>query len=202
MIISRLLFRPEKILAYVLFFALAAPLAGTDSAGTGYKGSFEVLYYRSNLLVRIKPIDFTSPSNSWGMEAMIGRRFGFLNAYAYCKTNLTGSAWMGLRLETTVKDKRNRFNAVLQLRTFKGLNRRSEDHLYIIPYLNASLDQKGNFRAGFLGIGEAVWQRRAAFFLGPAVTLRLNKHIRIRLSAGDNVLGKGSLVYLKSYISL
>lgn len=202
MLKRRLLLRPEKILVFILLTVLVAPQAEADSAGAKYKGSLELLYHRNNLLVRIKPIDFTSPPNSWGMEAMIGRRFGSLNAYAYFKANLAGSSWLGTRLETTLKDKHNRFNATIQLRTFKGLNRQSEDHIYIIPYLNASLDRTGNFRAGFLGIGKAVRHQRAVFFLGPAVTLRVNRHIRFRLSAGDDVLGKGELVYLKSYISL
>ncbi len=167
-----------------------------------FKTAAEFLYYRNNLRLRVKPLNYAYPSDSWGLDILLGWHQGLMNAYAYYKTDFDGRSWIGMRLDWTLKGLQKKLNIKLQFRAFKGLNLSSSDHLYLIPYVNYAVGSSKRMRVGFMGIGKFPRKSLSSFYLGPAMTLTLSPHLKFRFSVGEDLWGSGGLLYLKSYISL
>jgi hypothetical protein len=120
------------------------------------KAAVDFVYTFDRYILRFRPIDYVSPPGSIRIDALIGRNFGWLNAYLYWKINNKNQNYWGLRLDSTF-DIQERIRASFQTRGFIELNQDSPDHRYFIATINYRLDQKGRFRLGLMEYGIKEW---------------------------------------------
>ncbi len=160
------------------------------------KAAVDLVYTLDGYILRIRPIDYVSPSGSMRIDALIGRKFGWFNAYLYGKINNNNQKYLGIRLDSTI-DILERIRFSFQTRGFIGLNQNSPDHLYFITTIDYGLDQKGRFRLGLMEYGIKELGGSTVMYVGPALTMRPSQFWSFRLSYGDDLLNRSYLWYGK-----
>ena len=164
--------------------------------------ALEFIYNWNNTLIRIRPLDYLHPSDLTRVDLLLGRRFGDFSAYIYWKYNSQHEHFLGTRFDYQAKALENRLRAIFQVRGFVGLNKRSQEHFYLITQWDYQVDKAGIWRPGLMGYGVKEMRGDAVFFLGPAVTTKVTNSLSFRLSYGLDLLSSDSLFYLKCYIFL
>lgn len=189
------LYRLRSGIPLILLCAiLTLPVYG-DTTKT--KDVIELTYTSPAAIFIFRPADFTLPGETFRIDFLAGRRFSAWTAYIYWKGDNHHGRWMGGRLDTAVPFANPRMRANLQLRYFQGLNPSSTNHYYVIPSLYYSVGGSHPVQLGCLGFGKKDLNGDATFYVGPAVVIPIASGIRARVSYGENLLGKGALLYLK-----
>lgn len=187
-----------------LFLILLFPYLSLSAFGntTIEKNVLELTYGSRNVIIKFRPTDFTLPGETYRIDLLVGRNFSTWTAYFYMKGDNHHGRWLGARLDTSLPFTSPSFRAKLQLRYFQGLNPSSVDHYYVIPTMYYSLGREHPVQLGLIGFGKKNFGGNATFYLGPAVVVPITSAVKARLSYGENLLGKGALLYLKLNIGL
>ncbi|RLE03126.1 MAG: hypothetical protein DRJ11_05175 [Candidatus Aminicenantes bacterium] len=162
----------------------------------------EFILRRESFILRFRPVDYTWPASLWKCDLLLGRRFGRFVGYGYFKAAGRHSLWLGLRFGLNTKIMANRLRTIAQVRVFLGLNNSSPPHYYLIPALFYGLGRHRKIEIGFLGYEKQSQGQAPTFMLGPAVIIPLFSHIKSRFYWGENLSGKGRLIYFKFYFYL
>jgi len=188
-----------RLASLSLFLILLFPSLSLSAFGNTMKEKnvLELTYSSRNMILKFRPADFTLPGETYRIDLLVGRNFSTWTAYIYMKGDNHHGRWLGARLDAPLPLAFPSFKAKLQLRYFQGLNPSSVDHYYVIPTMYYSLGRKRPVQAGLIGFGKKNLGGNATFYLGPAVAVPITHSLKARLSYGENLLGKGALLYLK-----
>lgn len=162
----------------------------------------ELIFQRKNIILRIRPVDYSWPSRTKKFELLMGHRWGSIIGYGYFKMENLDRQWVGLRIGLNTKTLSNRLHVIAQFRYFVGLNSLSLNHYYLIPALFFLSGKQRKVEMGFLGYEKKLQGKIATFLFGPAVIFPLTSSIKTRLYWGKNFSGPGTLLYLKFYYYL
>ncbi len=155
--------------------------------------------YNGPLTLKIKPsYNKKEEKEKSQLELLVGKTIKKeslkTGIYADAKSDLEQTAWVGIRGEGDYKIKN--FHIGLQLRYFFGLNKKSENHFYYIPYIMQNLTKK--LRIGVWDYAKQDYKNKKGFsYLGPLVVYSFNKNIGILMHYGKDIKNKGNLTYLK-----
>lgn len=162
----------------------------------------EIVLQREDFIFRFRPIDYSWPASFWKCDLLFGRRFGRFVGYGYFKAAGRHSLWLGVRFGLNTKIMADRLRAIAQVRFFYGLNVSSPHHYYLIPALFYRFGPQREIEIGFLGYEKQSRGQLPTFILGPAVIVPLFPHVKSRFYWGENLSGKGRLIYFKFYFYL
>ncbi len=191
----------------ILLLALAAgfQLAQTARASDiERKFSLELTYERHGLILKLKPFDYTYLTKTQRVDFLAGKRFkanwGDIRAFAYLKIDNHNRSWLGSRLDFSKKALRERLSLDLELRFFQGLNGRSANHFYIIPYAYYTIDKKGRFTIGPSGYGKKAAGEKPFFYLGLDGLIKLNGFLSTLVSYSRDTYGAGDMIWWILYV--
>jgi len=161
------------------------------------KAAVDFQFNLGRMIFRFRPLDYVWPSGTRRTDFLLGRRFGPFTAFAYWKNDSQKRSWLGGRLDCDIRAFHQRLSAKVQVRFFQGLNHRAKQHYYFVPAVFYQLGRQSRIRAGFLGYGKKNKGERISFFFGPAAVVMLTRFLQTRVSWGWDLLGKGTLFYVK-----
>lgn len=157
--------------------------------------------------IRYRPIEqMLMPTHYFGKHSlirtdlMLGVGFWNMKLFSYTKYNEFNQFWTGLRFDFNIFlfDKKLLIN--LQERFFWGLNAKSDDHYYLVQFINYTLSDYWD--AGILAFG--TWDYPSKFvdgnwFVGPSVLLNFPFNLSIHLALTKDLLHTNlNMIYLKT----
>ncbi len=168
------------------------------------KFSIELTRERNGLIFKLKPVDYTYLSRTLRVDVLAGRRFktgwGDVRAFGYLKVDNQNRSWLGTRVDFGRKALRDRLSMDLELRYFLGLNERSANNFYVIPYLYYKLDKKGVLTIGPSGYGKKTVGEPPFFYLGLDCTIKLSTGLSTLLSYSRDAYGAGDMIWWILYV--
>lgn len=154
--------------------------------------STEVTYAKDNNIVKFRPFDYTSGTQR--NDFLIGKKLKDFSIYGYWKADNKKRSWIGTRIDYNKKFLDDKLSGNIQLRFFKGLDK-TTDQLYVIPTIQHKIK---DLNVGILGYGVKSEGKKALFYVGPSVSMKINNHLSMIGSYTKDAFSTSNMVYWKT----
>ena len=198
----------KKILFLAIFTLSISAVAQTNQE-IWLKNSTElkIVFKKLPFDIRYRPIEqMLMPTHYFGKHSLIrtdlllGVGFWNMKLFSYTKYNEFNQFWTGIRFDFNLFFFDKKLLVNLQERFFGGLNPDSDDHYYLIQFINYTLTDYWD--VGILAFG--TWDYPSKFadgnwFAGPSVMLNFPFNLSFHLAHTKDLLHTNlNMIYLKT----